>query len=150
MNALLKLIFPPQPRNFPYQRLILDLLRSAHILCVSILLGGLYFRPEANQLNYWLMGVIGSGFSLFALEIYRSAAVLFELRGITVLCKLTLLLFLLGLSPSTQLILLMVLVFCSTLTSHSPRRIRHYTLLPIPWKKRLNIAQPSKKNNQAQ
>jgi len=66
MNKILKLLFPPQPRNFPYERLLFDLLRSAHILCVSILVGGLYFRPEAAQLDAWLAAVIATGCSLLA------------------------------------------------------------------------------------
>lgn len=149
MNTLLKLLFPAQPRNFPYQRLVLDLLRSAHILCVSILLGGLYFRPEAAQLKYWLAGVIASGCGLLAVEIYRTGAVLFEVRGITVLCKLALLLYLTNLSPSSQLVLLMLLVFVSSLSSHSSRRIRHHSLLPRPWRETLNLPEQPVKKNQA-
>ena len=144
MNALLQLIFPAQSRRFPYQRLILDLLRSAHILCVCLLLGGLYFRPDAPQLGYWLVGVLATGAGLLAIEVHRTAAVLFELRGIIVLCKLALLFYLPQFSPATQLILLMLLVFFSTLSSHSPRRIRHLSVMPLAWRARLNIAESAK------
>jgi hypothetical protein len=149
MKTLLQLIFPETTRNFPYQRLVLDLLRSTHILCVSILLGGLYFLPDAAQLKYWLAGVIASGCGLLAVEIYRSGAVLFEVRGITVLSKLALLLYLPQLPVSSQIVLLMLLVFVSSLSSHSSRRIRHHSLLPRPWRAALNIPQHPTKRNQA-
>ena len=146
MNKILKLLFPPQPRNFPYERLLFDLLRSAHILCVSILVGGLYFRPEAPQLDTWLAAVIATGCSLLALELFRSGAVLFELRGVTVLSKVALLLCLPNLSPSNQLTLLMLLVFCSVMARHSPPWFRHRSLLPRPLRERLNIdSHPNKK-----
>lgn len=149
MNALLKFIFPEQYRNFPYQRLILDLLRSGHILCVSLLLGGLYFLPESTQIDYWLAGVIITGSSLLVIEIYRSAAVLFELRGVTILTKLALLFYLSGLSPSKQLIGLMGLLLLSSMISHSTRRIRHHSLLPQSWQERLNIDYRPKEKTKA-
>jgi len=72
--------------------------------------------------------------------------VLFELRGVTVLSKVALLLCLPNLSPSNQLTLLMLLVFCSVMASHSPRWFRHRSLLPRPLRERLNIdSHPNKK-----
>lgn len=129
MNKLVNLFFPIQSRHFPYQRLVLDLLRSTHILCVSIFLGGLFFSPDAAQLQHWLLGIILSGLGLLAIEIYRTAAILFELRGLMVLSKLALLFYMFELNHASQLTLMMMLVFLSTLSSHSPKRIRHYNWL---------------------
>lgn len=124
----------------------MDLLRSSHILCVCILLGGLYFRPEATQIRYWLAGVIITGLGLLIMEIFRNAAMLIEIRGIAVLIKMLLLLGLTQVNPGHQISILMVIVFSSALISHSPRYFRHYSVLSKSWAKRLNISQDSSTN----
>lgn len=125
----------PSKQHSPHQRLIIDVTRSVHILCVCILVGGLYFSPENTSLRYWMVGAVTSGLCLLVMEIYRNASMLAELRGIVLVIKMLLLLVMTQFTPSTQLYILMVLVLISAMISHSPRKIRHYSLLPDTWLK---------------
>ena len=76
------------------------------------------------------MAVIISGVCLFLLDLYGSAVVLFEVRGFTVLVKLLLLLIALFLPAQVQFKLLVIVIVFSTFISHSPRWLRHKSLLP--------------------
>ncbi len=115
----------------PQQRLILNLLRSVHILSLSILLGGLYFEQPAEFLWPWTLGVIISGLGMFAIDLYASAIALFELRGLTILVKILLLLLIPLTTGHLQLGILFTMVVISSIMSHSTRKVRHHNIMPI-------------------
>lgn len=122
--------FPVYFRNLPQRRLILNILRSIHILCFSILLGGVFFNQPASLLTGWMYAVVLSGIGLFLVDLYSSSIVLFEVRGLTVLIKVMLLLVAMPLEQPGQFTVLVVVVIFSSVVSHSPRRLRHKNLLP--------------------
>jgi hypothetical protein len=124
------LLFPEQYRSLPQRRLLLNVFRSIHILCFSILIGGLYFNQPLIQLNAWALALIVSGVCLFLIDLYGSAIVLFEVRGITVLVKVLLLALTLALPADKKFNMLVLVMVFSTFISHSPRWLRHKNLLP--------------------
>ncbi len=132
-----QLIFPRHYRSLPQRRLVLNIFRSIHILCFSILVGGLYFDQAMSDLNPWALSVIISGVGLFLVDMYGSGVVLFEVRGFTVLVKIILLTIGLLLPPVDQFKLLVVVIIFSSFVSHSPRWLRHKNLLPVAWQEKL-------------
>lgn len=137
-DFLHRLVFPRHFRSLPQRRLVLNVLRSIHIICFSILLGGFYFDQAISQLNLWALSVLLSGVGLFLVDLYGSAIVLFEVRGLTVLIKIMLLLIALPLAPADQFKLLIIVVIISSFVSHSPRWLRHKNVLPSVWRDKLS------------
>lgn len=138
-NTLHKLLFPTQPREMPHRRMILNVFRILHILCFSIYLGGLFFAQDLSTLQNWLWGALLSGLALFIVDLYSSFILLFEVRGISVLIKIILLLCLPCMDVHNQLWLVTLVVIFSSYVSHSSRRLRHRNLLSLAWKKRLGV-----------
>ncbi len=138
-HYLQPLFFPATYREIPRRRFILNLLRTVHILCFSILLGGVYFNVSQSLLTAWLMGTIISGFGLFLVDLYGSFIALFEIRGVSVLIKIVLLSFFPLLDESNQLVLLFMVIIFSSFVSHSTRRIRHKNLMPAGFIKKYGI-----------
>ena len=123
-------LFPQQYRELPQRRLLLNVFRSIHIICFSILLGGLYYGQATETLNNWAWAALFSGVCLFLLDVYTSAVVLFEIRGLTVLIKVAMLAASLLLPADGQFNMLVVVIIFSSFVSHSPRWLRHKCLLP--------------------
>lgn len=129
-ELIYQLLFPQQYRSLPQRRLLLNIFRSIHTVCFSVLLGGLYFGQTDTVLKSWAVAVIISGVCLFLLDLYASAVVLFEIRGFTVLIKVILLAIALLLPADGQFNLLVLVIIFSSFISHSPRWLRHKSLLP--------------------
>lgn len=91
------------------------------------------------MLYSWFVGTVLSGLGLLAIDLYGSCILLFEVRGISVLMKILLLLCLPLFAAQYQLWLLILLVILSSFVSHSTRRIRHKNLLPEAWQEKLGI-----------
>lgn len=123
------LMFPGTLRVFPYRHWILNILRAAHIAFLCPLVGGILFGQEVSTLTPWLIGTLLSGLAIFAIDLYGSCIALFEVRGISVLIKLGLVGVLPILTQDNQLLLLMFLVFVSSLLSHSRRNLRHRSFM---------------------
>jgi hypothetical protein len=136
-GLLHQLIFPRHYRSLPQRRLVLNVLRSIHIICFSILVGGLYFDQSISDLNIWALSAIISGVGLFLVDLYATGVVLFEVRGFTVFIKIILLAITLLLPPAEKFNLLVVVIIFSSFVSHSPRWLRHKNLLPVTWLKKL-------------
>ncbi len=126
----LRILFPKQFRDLPHRRLILNLLRSAHIVCFSLLIGGLFHGLPEEQWQPWLIGTLLSGFGLFAVDLYGSFLALFEVRGVSVLFKLLLLSLLPLLGEPARIGGLIFIIVFSSMISHSTRRFRHRSLAP--------------------
>ena len=93
------------------------------------------------MLYSWLVGTVLSGLGLLAIDLYGSCILLFEVRGISVLLKMLLLLSLPLFAAQYQLWLLILLVIFSSFVSHSTRGLRHKNLLPAAWQVKLGIHQ---------
>jgi len=133
------LFFPARIRYFPYRRWILNILRSAHILCLCILVGGFFFKQDANLLKPWLIGTLISGLGIFLIDLYGSCIAFFEVRGISVLVKLGALGLLPYLEPDSQLILLAALIIFSSIVSHGAKRFRHWNFMPKDFQNRYGV-----------
>ena len=129
MNTILKALFPKNYREFKHKRLLIVLLRTAHIICFSILVGGFFFHQDKTQLSPWFLGVMLSGMSMFLVDMYGSCIILFEIRGISILMKLLLLSLIPLLSSNNQIILLMLIIVLSSYISHTTGKIRHRNIL---------------------
>ncbi len=129
MDKVQNVLFPARLRHFPHRRWILNLLRAAHIACLSILVGGFFFEQNEALLNPWLLGTLVSGLGIFLVDIYASCIVLFEIRGMSVLLKLGFLALLPYLERDSQSLLLIVLIIFSSIISHSTRSLRHRSFM---------------------
>jgi len=86
------MLFPSRYRDFAYQRLLLNTFRALHILCIGILIGGLYFKQPVETLKIWLLAVLLSGILMFLIDLYSSCIYLFEIRGAVIVFKILILL----------------------------------------------------------
>ena len=123
-------LFPQTMRSVPQRRLWLNLLRALHILSVGIVIGGLYFSVDVAQLHGWISAMVLSGLGMLLIDLYASCFMLFEVRGVSMVIKLLMVLCLPLLEHDAQLLMLMTLLVLSALASHSRRRLRHHCLLP--------------------
>lgn len=124
------LLFPKHFREFPHRRLFLNLLRTLHIICFSIMVGGIFFHQDKSQITPWIVGTVLSGFGMFLIDLYASCIALFEVRGLGVLIKIFVLIMMPFLSVYTQMALLIVVIVVSSYVSHTTRKVRHRSFMP--------------------
>lgn len=139
MNKLHLLLFPREYREFPKQRLVLNTLRALHILCFSILVGGLFFDQPREFLLPWAIAVIASGLSMFAIDLYNSFIALFEIRGMAILVKIGLLLLVPLTDDWARLAVIFTVLIFSSFISHSSRKVRHYNFMPISFQEKYGL-----------
>ncbi len=140
MSTIHSLFFPEEYRRIPHRRIMLNILRAAHLLSISILVGGFFFHIDGHLLFPWFIGTIATGLALFMLDLYESFDALFEIRGVSVLLKLLLLLSIPFVSEQRQVYLLIMVIIFSSLISHSTKRIRHKNYLPTTLQQKWGIA----------
>ena len=131
--------FPERFRGFKHRRVVLNVLRAIHILCLSILVGGFFFEQHETMLQPWFVGTLLSGLGLFAIDLYGSCIALFEVRGISVLLKLGVLALLPLFESESQLFLFIALIIFSSLISHGTRRLRHWNFMSKDFQDRYGI-----------
>lgn len=120
-------LFPPEPRSFPYRRSIRTLLRALHILTTGVLLGGHVFDQPQELLTPWLWGSIFTGLALLATDLYASCAILLEARGVAVFVKIGLMM-LIHVMWDQRVALLSAALIIGAVSSHLPRTYRHRLL----------------------
>ena len=138
-NKLIRLLFPVEIREFPQQRLVLNALRAIHIVCFSILVGGIFFNQPSEFLYSWTIAVILSGFGMFALDLYNSFIALFEIRGIFILIKINMLVLIPLTDGWLQLSILFLILIFSSYISHTTRKIRHFNVMSTDFQKKYGI-----------
>ncbi len=121
------LLFPAEPRSFPYRRTVRTVLRTAHILAGGVLLGGNVFGVHGGQLESWWAWTMVTGVLLLLTDLHASLAVLLEVRGVAVALKL-LLVALIPLFPAATVFLLGLTLAVGGISSHMSRRYRHRVL----------------------
>lgn len=129
-SSITQFLFPQVYRVFPYKRLILGILRALHILCLTVLVGGIYFQQSSDLLFIWVVGTIVTGIAMFLLELYASLILIFEVQSLAIIIKILLLSFLFLVALSDRIYVLMGLIIFSSLISHANRNIRHFSLAP--------------------
>ena len=103
-------------------------LRTLHIAAMGILVGGHAFDVAPQRLTVSLWLVIATGLALTAAEAIPRWSWFHELRGVMTMVKLALL----GAVPLAwdyRLPILLTVIAIGSVTSHMPRRFRHYSLL---------------------
>jgi len=123
-----RLFQPEQPRSFPYARLYKITLRTAHLMAISVLVGGHAFNAPVDALRPLLYAAIATGLGMILLEAYPSLHFIFEGWGVLLLCKLALLCWI-PFAWKQRLPILLAVVALAAIGSHMPARFRHYSLL---------------------
>lgn len=131
-NKYFRTLFPNYNRGFIGKRWIRIILRSLHLVGL-IGIGGVYFsqQPQTLWLAYIYLTLV-TGTILMLIEIWTNAIWLIQLRGITILIKL-LLLVLLAHTVTWQNELLICIIFISGIIAHAPANIRYFSI--IHWKR---------------
>jgi hypothetical protein len=93
------------------------------------LLGGHLFAVDPARLRPFLIATIASGLGLMALELASTCAWLFMGKGVAVLLKLLVLLFV-PVFWEHRVPLLLLTVAMASVGSHMPSRFRHRLVLP--------------------
>jgi hypothetical protein len=127
-NTLARVIFPAAPRAFAWARPLQLVLRSAHIVAMALVLGGIPFGADFEALRLPILLTVISGVLLFAVDLAKDAGVLVQGSGVAVLLKLALL----GmgmLQPAHRLPWYLAATLVASVGSHMPGAWRHFSLL---------------------
>lgn len=127
-HAVFRVFFPVKRRFLPFQRELNITLRSIHILCFSVLVGGHFFQQPVDQLTPWLWATVGSGCLMIVIELSGSFSFLIEVRGISVVVK-TLLLALVPYFWEERLWMFVAIIFIASVTSHMRGKYRHLSVI---------------------
>jgi hypothetical protein len=125
---LQRLFQPKGSRSIPYARAWNIVLRTAHLMATSFLVGGYAFGASADQLKPLLSLSIATGIGLIVVEAYPSLHFVFEGWGLFLLCKLAVLGFL-PFAHRYRVTILLAIIALAAVGSHVPARFRHYSLL---------------------
>lgn len=128
MNRLFSVLFPSEPRGFPFRRWIKDLFRASHILTAGVLLGGHVFQQPPELIHPWGVAAVLTGLGIFLIDLHASFAVLFEFRGLAILTKIALVYGALQ-WPEHAWLLLGLTMFIGAMSSHMTGKWRHRVYL---------------------
>jgi len=127
-HRLRDLLLPAQPRSFPWARPMQLVLRSVHIAAMALVVGGLPFGADFQQLRVPILLTVLSGLLLLAIDLAKDAAFLLQGSGVAVLLKLALL----GmglLQPAVRLPWYLAATLVASIGSHMPGAWRHFSFL---------------------
>ncbi|MBI4913736.1 MAG: hypothetical protein HY823_13450 [Acidobacteria bacterium] len=128
-GPLARTLFPAVPRQALWARWINVALRSVHIAAMAVMLGATPYVHDRRALRVAICLTVFSGLGLWALDLYRSAAVMFEGSGLALLLKLGCLAVGMHLASDRYPWYLAAAVVASV-GSHMPRTWRHRSFLP--------------------
>jgi len=101
-------------------------LRSLHLLAIAGVGGGILFALEKDLwINYWWLALV-SGVLMMLMDITANPVWIVQVRGIVIMLKLILLVFL-GMNPGWDSFLLAVIIIISAVISHAPGKLRYYS-----------------------
>ena len=102
-------------------------LRTLHLLSVAGVGGGILFGLEKSLwLEYWWLAMV-SGALMVLIDVISNPVWLVQIRGVTVLVKLVLLILMVKF-PSWDSALLMLIIIMSSVISHAPGKLRYYSV----------------------
>jgi len=102
-------------------------LRTLHILAVAGVGGGILFALDKHLwLNYWWLALV-SGSLLMLIDLVANPVWIVQVRGLVIMGKLVLLVFL-GSQPVLDRYLLVTVIIISVIISHAPAQVRYYSL----------------------
>jgi len=127
-RTLPQVLCPESPRYFPWARPAQLVLRSLHIAAMALVLGAIPFGADFHTLRLPILLTVASGVLLFAIDLARDAAILFQGSGVAVLVKLALL-GLGALQPRHRLPWYLAATLVASVGSHMPGAWRHFSFL---------------------
>lgn len=102
-------------------------LRTLHLLSVAGVGGGILFGlDKATWAGYWWLALI-SGVLLMLIDVISNPVWVVQVRGLVILAKLLLLIFL-GNGPALDRWLLIAVIVMSAIISHAPGNLRYYSI----------------------
>jgi hypothetical protein len=126
--TVVRLLFPAEPRRIPHARWWKIAARTVHIAAMGVLLGGHMFGVRADLLWPYLWTAIATGSVLIALEVYPDGHWLHQGCALAIYAKLALLC-LIPFFWEARVPILLAVVVVSSVASHAPRRLRHYSVV---------------------
>ena len=127
MNKFLRWLFPKDTRGFIGKRWINISLRTLHIIGVAGMGGGYLYQAPAQDWRPYMILTLATGIVMLTIEIFSNAIFLVQVRGIAVMVKTALFIFIPWAGQAQLEILILVLVI-SGIISHAPANIRYYSL----------------------
>ncbi len=121
-------LFPAEPRNFAGQRWVRITLRTAHLIAMAFLVGGVAQGSPIEELLWALWGTFVSGLLFIALEVFNTGLWLFQIKGIAVLLKVLLMAVAVA-TPQSAMPLLVTAIVIGGISSHMPGKYRNYSIL---------------------
>jgi hypothetical protein len=119
---------PAEARSLPYSRVCKVGLRTAHLMAISVLVGGHAFGAPASTLLPLLYVAIATGAGMILFEAYPSMGFLFQGWGLMLLAKLALLCWI-PFAWKLRFPILLAVVAIASIGSHMPKKFRHYSVL---------------------
>lgn len=102
-------------------------LRTLHLVAVAGVGGGVLFALDEDLwLNYWWLA-LASGALMMLMDMIANPVWMVQVRGLVILVKLLLLLFL-GMCPDWDRFLLFTIIIMSAVISHAPGKLRYYSI----------------------
>lgn len=103
------------------------ILRTIHLIAMLGVGGGILFNVEPSLVSPWLWLSVFSGAGLVGISIYSSRLFLIQLRGLTILLKVALLIIIIY-TDGADLGLLIAITILSGLIAHAPGNVRYYSV----------------------
>tara|TARA_Y100000310_G_scaffold151157_1_gene150683 strand:+ start:163 stop:606 length:444 start_codon:yes stop_codon:yes gene_type:complete len=125
--TLKKRFFPARSRFFPGQRWVNIGLRTVHLVGITVLGASLLTIEDQYLRQGAALAVLASGLGLAALYTFSNGTWLIQLSGQAVIAKLALVAAMI-IWPACALVLFFVVIGLSTMISHAPASVRHYSL----------------------
>jgi hypothetical protein len=129
VTKLRKTLFPEPSRDFIGMRWGNIILRTLHLIGVTLFTGALLTGAELSLWQPWFDLSWISGLLLIALFCYASCNWIIQLRGVLILLKL-LLLYLFWDHPQLLMVIIVVVVAISSIVAHAPGKVRYFFVIP--------------------
>ncbi len=98
-------------------------LRAAHVLGAGVFAGGVVLGVASEELEGWLLLLVGAGAAVLVFDVLESPAFLVQTKGVVVVAKLVVLGAIVASGRGEWL--LAPILFVSVLSSHAPSAVRH-------------------------
>jgi hypothetical protein len=103
-------------------------LRAAHVLVISVLFGGTFFKIPVEALLRWRQLAIATGCALIVSEVFHSRHWPYQGRGVMVFIHVGLF-SLACLQPRLAIACLVAALAVGMLGSHMPKKLRHWSFI---------------------
>jgi hypothetical protein len=102
-------------------------LRALHLLAVAGVGGGILFGLDKQLwIQFWWLALV-TGVFMMLIDLISAPVWIVQVRGLVILLKLVLLLFL-GWHPGWDRYLLITVIIISAVITHAPSQLRYYSL----------------------